>query len=229
MSIDDDDTEILNSKPSDRSRVLLEAGGAAASGSRWSFSRLAPFLKLPVSPQILAVICLICLGLTTSWIWIELKERFPRLPEGSYVGSVYDVFEDSGPTSLFVESTVGGDLYMVVLRDEWLPPEWATRPVSMVAKGDGGSQSQWVLPLALPGPERELLVFTGNQTGPGSFLGVVKAGNGERGRWTLKQVRSSESSLNTQADLKRWLRAKVQLGVAAGLPRAYWPVLAQRG
>ncbi len=167
-------------------------------------------------PHVIAGVCFLCLLLVTSWLYVEVKQRFPKLPQGTYIGSVDRLFSDSGePVKLYVESTPSNELYFVLLRKGWQP-----QMTTMVSRG--GEQSEWLHPVVVTNGEAKLK-FTGRADGQG-YVGYVFEQEGDRrGTWKLTRVpqKSSETSAAEIKDTEAWVHLKAELaGVEAGIRRA---------
>ncbi|NLF24809.1 MAG: hypothetical protein GX589_04030 [Deltaproteobacteria bacterium] len=186
----------------DKGRVVFSA---SARGSLWGF--LFDLLTLPLLPHFVALVCVCCLILVTSWLWIEMRQRFPALERGSYVGEIEGVFSDEHLTRFFVESMPSGELYVAAARDGWKPEK-----ITMVGLSDDSDDGKWVHPLVLVGPDAKLRL-SGARKEAGVWHGKVKdLLGGGRGLWRLQfapEIEVPEDPAG-RVDLQLWLRLRAE-------------------
>ncbi|MDC0358291.1 hypothetical protein OAO01_05690 [Oligoflexia bacterium] len=168
--------------------------------------------KVPGSwwQQFLAVAGLICLIVVSSLLWMEVSKRFPFVPTGSYLGSVYGVFGEGsdGPTELYLErASDGSDLFFALFRTGWPPQVIAN---DLVTEESGG---KWLYPITLIG-EHASLRFIGNRVEVGRFAGTVRNLNtGAEGTWKADLI-SENSAVAAPEDTDNtllWLHLKSEL------------------
>ena len=190
---------------SGRGRVVLSAN---ARGPVSGF--LVDLLTLPLLPHFIAVVCVICLLLVTSWLWVETRQRFPRLEPGSYAGEIESIFgrQSASTTPFFVESLPSGELYVSVARSGWQPEK-----ITLVSVTDDSDDVRWAHPVVLVGPDAKLR-FSGAEKETGFWIGKVKdLASGGGGVWRL-YLAKEEARLEGAAervDVQLWLRLKAEL------------------
>ncbi|MCB0334298.1 MAG: hypothetical protein KDD55_12405 [Bdellovibrionales bacterium] len=151
-------------------------------------------------PHLLAILLLLLLILVSALFWLEIHRRFPRLPEGDYVGSLSGVLgsERKERVHFFARSS-SEHIEFVLLRSGWKPYRLSTRLDS--------SSEDTLYPLQLEGPDGSLF-FVGEQVEPHSYKGFVSdLQSNEEGTWELKQVSAAEiQALSSESDLLHWIR-----------------------
>lgn len=168
---------------------------------------LGAFSSSPIASHIVAAICVICLLLVVSWIWVEMKERFPRLPYGSYWGTIKGVFPENEEqtTRFFVESLESDELFFAVIK-----PGWRHLPISAVRSDQSGEDGEWLYPIVIYGPGMRLK-FIGSFNEDGGYSGEVKElSSGRKGAWRLDQIeaRAKPAAVLASLNLDLWLRLK---------------------
>ena len=163
------------------------------------------------APHILSVLGIAFVLLVTSWIWVQVRQRFPRLPQGFYAGQIIPPVEVDGtapqPVQFIVESTAGGEYYIAINSDDWTP-----QLTTYVERGDSG-YGDWVHPIMIQNDDSRLR-FTGTPQGDGRYSGDVEFLPGdESGSWTLHELDLIPHS-NWRMDddeLAHWLRLSTEL------------------
>lgn len=153
-----------------------------------------------------AGIALVVLVYVSSLLWMEVKKRFPLIPEGSYLGSMSKVLEgEEENVSFYAERLNATDLLIAVLREGWIPEE-----VKLVT---GDPDGEYVFPIVIQG-ERDRLRFIGREIEPGLYGGVVtNLKTGDEGRWRLKPIESGLDNLpmEQREGLRQWLTLRTEL------------------
>ena len=169
---------------------------------------LGKLLGIPIIPHLIAGMCVLCLLLVTSWLWIEVAQRFPRLPQGSYYGRIQGLFQESAANGVpfFVDSTDSNE-FMVVL----LHPQWQPQRITMVPRGATVEESEWLHPVVVAGETRRLK-FMGTKSGDEYRGNVVDQDTRARGQWSLRLVPVSRAETGLDAkEIETWLRLKAEL------------------
>lgn len=194
-------------EPSNREESAKVFGGGRGAVPSRTFGRL---LGIPVVPHLVAALCVLSLLLVTSWLWIEMQQRFPHLPQGSYYGRITGLFPDAarGGAPFFVESTSSNEFFLVILHGQWQPQR-----STMVPRGNDVDDSEWLHPVVVIG-DGQRLKFTGKRNGA-EFTGTVFEQDGRRrGRWRLARIptRPAHDGGFDAKEIEVWLRLKAELG-----------------
>jgi hypothetical protein len=171
-------------------------------------------LQNRLAPHILSVLGLVCVLLVTSWLWVQSRQRFPRLPEGYYFGSLELNSSENGvkinqTIPLFVESTRSDEVFVAPIDEDWKP-----QLVTVVERGDSGSGT-WVHPIVVASGAMRLR-FTGAPLASGEYAGTVESLGTTEGTWKLQALTllPHSSWRMDDADLDHWLRLQSELDTA---------------
>ncbi len=151
-------------------------------------------------PHLLAIFFLLLLILVSALFWLEIHRRFPRLPAGEYIGSLYGVLgSDKADTTHFYVRSSSDAIEFVVLRDGWKPFRLSTS--ADASTGDS------LYPIQLEGSDGSLS-FIGENISAGRFKGfVTDLQSSSEGTWELVQINTAEKlNLPAESDLLHWAR-----------------------
>lgn len=215
---------------SDRRSKKQVGDDSDASGRRTKSASPARKRSKPKRSALNLIVLLILLIGGGVFVWREMEEQFPSLPEGTYLGVVSGVFSEDGsdntPILISIDPTVtkfpssssrgsGANgmftkdvadpsrpaLKLIMIRQGWEPMDVALTS-SRVLSG--------TLPILIQGHEGQLK-FSGKGGVSSGFNGTVKnLTNGNAGSWRLQRVdeRIAES---TGEDLRAMLSLKAEL------------------
>lgn len=146
---------------------------------------------------------LLLIGVGYWYFYVSSQQRFPKLPEGSYLGRIYEIFSDEpSGVQFFVESLPSEELLFSLQH-----PKWKQQRVTMVL---GDSQGNWLHPIVIVGSDTKLK-FIGKSNG-GIYQGSVATQDGsKKGRWELTMISSPDhNALEDLTKLEEWLTLKLQ-------------------
>lgn len=157
--------------------------------------------------HLLGLLGFLSLAMVTGLLWIELRDRFPVVQPGKYIGTYSGLAESSDAVSPFyIERRHGSDRFLfVVMKDGWEP--------SLVSIYGGDEQKTWVPSVVIEGPDATLQ-FSGSMSSPGIFVGRVhNLSSGEQGLWELR-VANLQKSVESESDVaerRAWVSRKYDL------------------
>ncbi|RMG40519.1 MAG: hypothetical protein D6719_10735 [Candidatus Dadabacteria bacterium] len=169
-------------------------------------------LKKRIMPHLLAVLALAALLSGSFLFWLDMQQRFPALPAGSYSGSLQGLkaFGKKGSVRFYIERSAGSkDIFTVFLDNKWRPAL-----VRIIPKGADKQSNPWWYPLTISGSGITLR-FVGNKVGENTFSGIVtEIESGREGTWQLKKLSDSDGiglAREEHGFVETWLALKKEL------------------
>ena len=164
----------------------------------------------------IALTLIVAGSILLSVVIFRVKDSFPALPSGAYVGKVSAVTgSNSEFATFFVERFNGSNTFLfVVFRDGWKPQ---AIPLKRMFNADNGKKQLTedvpFEPVELHNESRSFVLLGSGDNG--KFSGEVISSDGVKGTWSLEMKTESELSVERAVaglELKQWLDIKTRLG-----------------
>ena len=162
---------------------------------------------LPYAVAAAALVLVVAVGYS---LWSEVRERFPKLPAGSYLGAIDGIFAQDGGAEVrfYIEAIPEKEDILFLLLKAGAQPVLS----AMAAPGGSAGESEYYFPLTVRCGDIALKL-TGALTEGGYYGGTAEnLSNLVKGSWWLKPVReASEETRRRESEVELWLAAKIQL------------------
>lgn len=162
-------------------------------------------------PYTVALVLLFALGLVSGILWFEIKERFPKLPDGVYVGSIQGIDLPDGLqlASLYLESKNQSQQMDILV----LAPGFEVNQIKTVIRGENPELADWLLPITFDGAGLNFKLL-GEELAADTFGGkIIEMQTAATGQWKLRKIDidSSQSVQGNTSELALWLLLKSEL------------------
>lgn len=162
-------------------------------------------------PRIIAGVALLSLLVVSAFLWFEVRERFPKIEPGRYLGTIsVSVFGDGDGSEvpLYLENISEQREFFIHIPRQEVQPQL----VQWMLRGTDTKDGEMGLPISLVS-ESGQLKFVGKRDDKGGYSGsVYNVDRGLKGRWKLRpaDLRGSESP-ESMRYLQVWLSLKAEL------------------